>query len=325
MKRLTLALALFASPATAGVGEALDQHILPGFHRFAETTAALDAAAQADCLPAAVTPAFHDAFDAWMAVGDLRLGPSETGALSIAFWPDARGFIPRGLTQMIAAEDPAVTDPAVFAQGSIATRGLFALEMMLFDPAFADYAQGSYSCQLVRALGHDLAAQGAALDAAWSGEFADALRHPGAAGGPYLDDKEALRALFTQLLASLDFTADQRLGRPMGTFDAPRPTRAEAWRSGRSLRDVLLVIEAAQALAHGLADGPLPQTDAAAERIREFATLVVDPGFQDVADPSARFRLEVLQRAVDVMQEAIAEEIGTPLGISAGFNAQDGD
>ena len=44
-----------------------------------------------------------------------------------------------------------------------------------------------------------------------------------------------------------------------------------------------------------------------------------------VADPAKRFKVEALQREVREIQIAVIEEIGTPLGISAGFNALDGD
>lgn len=145
----------------------------------------------------------------------------------------------------------------------------------------------------------------------------------------YLTGDEALRAIYTQLLASLDWTADNRLGRPMGTFDRPRPRMAEAWRSGRSLRNVVLAAEAAHALAHALADGllptGLPRTDAALAQIRAAAGQIGDPAFQDVQDPQARLRVEILQQSVRGMKDAIETEIGATLGITAGFNAQDGD
>jgi len=261
-----------------------------------------------------------------MAVSDLRIGPSETAALSIAFWPDDRGFTARTLSGLIAAEDPVATDPAAYAEVSIAARGFFALERMLYDPAFSGYGPEDYSCRLVRAIAGDLAAQAAALDAAWAEDFAPVLASAGDAGNAtYLSEDEAVRALYTQMVASLEFTADTRLGRPMGTFERPRPKQAEAWRSGRSLRDVVLAVEAARALAHELVAGDLPQTDAAVESVRAAAGRIADPAFQDIADPQARLRVEVLQQAVRAVREAMETEIGSPLGIAPGFNSQDGD
>lgn len=320
-----LALGL-GQPALADVDEAVGRYILPSLSAFAEAAEGLKSAASADCRPEAVMPAFHAAFDAWMTIADLRIGPSETGALSIAFWPDARGFTGRTLSQLIAAEDPLASDPDGYAEVSIAARGFFALEMLLFDPGFLDYAPGSYTCALVQAIATDLARQAEALEASWNHGFATTLRTAGAAGNAtYLDESEALRALYTQLLSGLEFTADQRLGRPMGTFEQPRPARAEAWRSERSLRNVLLSVDAAQALAHALADRDLPETDAAAARVHALAGRITDPAFQGVTEPQERLHVEVVQQAVRTLRSAIEAEVGAPLGIAPGFNAQDGD
>ncbi|MBW4974159.1 imelysin family protein [Roseovarius mucosus] len=324
---LSLSLVLcLAAPSLADVKSALDAHILPAFARFAESADALAETAGADCRPEAMAEAYHTAFDAWIAVSDLRIGPSETGALSVAFWPDGRGSTPRALAQLIAEEDPVAFDPKAYAEVSIAARGLFALDMLMFDPEFSDYAPQSYGCTLAATIAADLALQAHALEAAWSGPFADTLQSAGADGNTaFLTPDEALRAIYTQILTSLEFTADTRLGLPMGTFDQPRPLRAEARRSGRSLRNVVLAAEAAHGLASALADWPLPETQAALARLQVAAARITDPAFQDVTDPQARLRAEVLQQAVRGLQAAIEEEIGAQLGIAPGFNAQDGD
>lgn len=323
-----MALAL-VTPARADVATAVNDHILPGFAQFAVAARALEQTARADCRPDRVLPAWQAAFDAWMAVSDLRIGPSETGALSVAFWPDDRGFTPRTLSGLIAAGDAIGRDPAAYAEVSIAARGLFALEMLLHDPAFSGYGPTDYTCTLVQTVAADLSGQAEALAAGWEA-FAPTLLTAGAQGNAtYLTADEALRAIYTQLLASLDWTAANRLGRPMGSFDRPRPRMAEAWRSGRSLRNVVLAAETAHALAHALADGlvpgGLPRTDAALARVRAAAGQIGDPAFQDVEDPQARLRIEILQQAVQGMKGAIEAEIGAALGITAGFNAQDGD
>lgn len=277
-RALALCLALLAAPAAADAQSALTIRLLPGFHAFTEAAAALQAAAR-DCPSEALAPAYHAAVDAWMAVGDLRISPSEEGALSIAFWPDDRGFTARTLSRMVAAEDPVANDPAAYAEVSIAARGLMALDMLLFDPGFTLEA-GRYTCTLVQTVTVDLAAQAVALEASWTGTFAEALTTPGAPGNVlYLTPDEALRAVYTQLLAGLEMTADSRLGRPMGSFARPHPRLAEAWRSGRSLRNVVLSVEAAQTLAHALADRDLPRTDAAVAQVHVAAGTIDDGSF----------------------------------------------
>lgn len=315
-----------AAPADAGVPEVLDRLVQPGFARFVETTRALAQTARADCRAEAVLPAYHASFDAWMVLADLRLGPLETGALGVAFWPDLRGFIARTLGAMIAAEDPVVQDPAAFAQISIAARGLFALDMMLADPALSGYGAGSYSCVLVQALADDLATQAEALSTGWHEAFAPLLRAPGSpANSTYLTGAEAQRAVYTQIISGLEFTADNRLGRPLGTFERPRPNLAEARRSGRPLRNVLLSAQTAVALAQALAGQALPKTEAALARVQGAAAPIKAADFSDIDTPGARLKLEILQQEIRALKGAIIAEVGMPLGISPGFNAQDGD
>ncbi|MEO1276734.1 MAG: imelysin family protein, partial [Pseudomonadota bacterium] len=66
---------LLVLPAAADVDAALDDHVLPGYARLADETAALDAAAEADCAPEALRPAFHAAYDAWVAISHIQTGP----------------------------------------------------------------------------------------------------------------------------------------------------------------------------------------------------------------------------------------------------------
>lgn len=159
--------------------------------------------------------------------------------------------------------------------------------------------------------------------AEWDGH-ADLLRTAGE-NGTYLSEKEALSTLYTALVAGLEFTADQRLGRPLGTFDRPRPTRAEARRSGRPLRNVTLSLEALHGLARSIADGPIPQTEAGFADALQVAAELDDPEFAGVVDPVERLLVEILQQRVDLLRQSVGTEIGVPLGLSAGFNAADGD
>ncbi|MDO6585618.1 imelysin family protein [Salipiger sp. 1_MG-2023] len=325
MRHLALLALIAATPASAGVPEALDEVILPGFAGFAEAATALSVAASADCTPESLKAPWNAAFDAWTQIGDIRIGPSETGALGVAFWPDVRGFTPRTLGNLIKAEAEVGTDPAAYAEVSIAGRGLFALERMFYDADFSGYEAGSYSCTLVQTMTAELAAQAGALDAGWEG-FSKVLLSAGEEGNTlYLSEGEAMDVLYTQALSGLEFSDVARLGNPLGSFERPRPTRAEAWRSERSLRNVLLNADASVALAHAVGGIPLPVTDAALARLHELAERVSDPSFQDIEDPSARLRVEIVQQQVNAIGEAIKGELGAALGLTAGFNSQDGD
>ena len=308
---LLACLSLATTPALAGTEEALSDHILPGFAGFATAAEALSVTAKANCTAEALKEPWNAAFDAWTQVGDLRMGPTETGALPVYFWPDARGFTPRTLGRLIDDEEPIGTDPETFSEISIAARGLMALEQMLYEDDLSGYAQGSYSCALVQTMATDLSAQAGALEAGWRDGFAQVLRSAGQEGNAlFQTPDEALRGLYTQVLSSLEFTADTRLGRPLGTFERPRPTRAEAWRSGRALGNAVLFADAAADLAITLADTPMPQTRDALDRLHEVADRVTDPALQDIDDPSARLRVEIVQQQVHTLSQTIEAELG---------------
>ncbi|MDT8854913.1 imelysin family protein [Paracoccaceae bacterium Fryx2] len=239
MKRVLLPAMITLCAATAvsaDVNEVVSAQILPGFARFADAAMLLEAAARSDCRPAQVRPAFQTAFDAWTQVADMRIGPSETAALSIAFWPDDRGFTQRALSALTANEDPIARDPVAFADISIAARGLFALEMLLYDPAFSEYGLQDYTCELVRTAAADLSRQATDLERAWSDGFARTLITAGAAdNATYLSGDEATGVLYTQILAGLQM---MRISRRMGA-DFARSWARVSRHSGQSFHGIV--------------------------------------------------------------------------------------
>ena len=325
MLRYFAFLAVFATPLQADVADALDQHIFPGYAAFARTTAALDAAAKADCTAETLRADYNLAFDTWIGVSHLRLGPAEVDgrSLAIAFWPDPKSLGQKAQLALVNAQDPVVNDPAAFGEVSVAARGLSALERLLFAPE--PLGDEVYLCALIRATTADLAANAAAISDEWQSGFAATLLTAGDPGNTrFLTKIEARQALYTALITGFEFAADQRVGRPLGTFDKPRPERAEARVSTRSLRNVTLSLTALQQFAQALAS-ETPLTDAAFVRAFAVAAKVTDPTFADVADPQGWLRAEILQQAIRATRDAAILEIGPALQVGIGFNAADGD
>ncbi|MDJ0995645.1 MAG: imelysin family protein [Dinoroseobacter sp.] len=324
---LCLSLSLPSIAIAQDVGSIVDTHILPGYQSLAAKTQILSTTAQQECTPSSATlqSAYHDAFDAWVSVSHLRFGPSETEdrAFALAFWPDPRGSTPKTLAGLIADADPVIETSEAFRTVSVAGRGFYALEFLLFDPAFVDMGSPEYRCALIQAVLTDIADNSAAILEDWTDRYADLMRNAGE-NGTYRSEEEALRQLFTALSTGLEFTSSARLGRPLGTFDRPKPKRAEARRSERSLRHVVLSLEATRALADLMSDEN-PELDAAFVKALKRAETVDDPSFSGVAELQGRLRVEVLQQQVDLIRQKVAEDLGTSLGIAAGFNSLDGD
>ncbi|MEO0864229.1 MAG: imelysin family protein [Pseudomonadota bacterium] len=317
------ALGFIALPAFADVDRALRDHILPGHEELARATDALASNAAADCSPATVRPAFHAAYDAWIAIGHIQFGPIEDQALTLAmsFWPDPKDSTGKALARLISNQDAIVDDRSAWPEVSAAAQGFTALERLLYE-AQPDQA---YACRLTRIVAAGLADKSADILRDWP-EFASQMTTAGADGNTRFQSPiEAQRAVYTALSTGLEFLHDQRLGRPLGTFDRPRPRRAEARRSERSLRHIQLSLAALEDLAFTLSDGELADTRAAFAAARARADDLNDPTLASVADPGGRFRVELVQQAVRAVQIAVIDDIGKPLGISAGFNALDGD
>lgn len=332
---VALSSGVFAQESGGGKGAlvagVVSEHILPRFASLREETAALDAAAQADCAPrsAPLRAAYHRAFDAWIGVSHLRFGPSEEDhrAFALAFWPDPRAKTPKILRRILSDELKLEEAAASFEEVSIAARGFYALELMLYDPAFAP-AKGESAevaagrCLLVRLIAHDIARNGAAIDADWQG-YQHRLMAPGP-DGVYRSDDEAVQELFKALLAGLEFTAHARLDRPLGSFERPRPLRAEARRSQRSRRNLRLSLEALRELAGLLSPDPALLEPVFASALQDVAK-VREPDFAGIGAVQGRFRLEVVRQNVGLLHDLARVELGPLLGVGEGFNALDGD
>lgn len=319
---LTALYLLLPLPAVADVAEVVNGHILPGYDRLVEETAALAKLAGESCDGATLAPAFHTAFDAWMGVQHIHIGPAEEEgrSLAIAFWPDPKG-LGRKAQLALLTDDPAKLEAEAFAEQSVAARGLTGLERLLWPEATLP----ADPCPLIQATASDLARLAAEIRDGWTGGYADLLLTAGANGNTaYLSSDEARQALFTLVVAGLEHLRDQRLGRPIGTFDRPTPERAEARASGRSLRNVELALLALRDLLEGLS-GAAPKTLAALDRATRLARDLDDPTLAGVASPTGRLKVEVLQQAVEAARLSAVAELGPALGVGVGFNALDGD
>lgn len=321
--RLALVFSTLAVPATAEVQTVVEKHILPRQQALSEAANVLAQAAETDCTAASVKPAFHAAYDTWISVSHIQFGPIEDQGLSLAmaYWPDPKDRTAKALARLSSVSDPIVDSIVAFKEVSAAAQGFTALERVLYDAQ----TDTEYACRLTRAIAQGLAEKSETLVAAWP-QFATLMHTAGAEGNTrFQSEAEAQQALYTALSTGLEFLHDARLGRPLGTFDKPRPLRAEVRRSERSQRHIVLSLAALHDLAKTMHAAEMPKTTAAFAKAITSASKLDDPALAGVSEPSKRIRIEALQRTVKDIQNAVNTEIGKPLGITAGFNSLDGD
>jgi predicted lipoprotein len=317
--------------AASTIQDIVDAHILPRFETLAAQTQLLSDVAVLECDPSsdALRSAYGDAFDAWVSASHLRFGPTEIDdrAFALAFWPDSRGATPRALNTLLTEQDPIVSSAEAYADVSIAARGFYAMEYLLYDDTLMSAGAPSYHCQLIQTISADMAETASRILEDWQSDYAAKLLTPSPTG-TYRSETEALQEVFKSLSTGLQFTAEARLGRPLGTFERPRPTRAEARRSARSATHVMLSLKALQDLAARLAgdDADMSATlDASFERAKSRLAGLDDPTFEGVLDPQTRFKIEVMQQSVESIRTIVRDALGPTLGVAAGFNALDGD
>ena len=117
----------------------VDAHILPRFENLAQQSKHLANTAHADCRTKSpqLRTAYTKAFDAWLATAHLRFGPTEVNnrGFALAFWPDRRGTTPKALAALIKTQDPIIQTAKAYAEVSVAARGFYALEFLIYDPA----------------------------------------------------------------------------------------------------------------------------------------------------------------------------------------------
>lgn len=318
MRGTVLAL-LLATPAAADTAAVVTDHARPGFAAFDDAAARL--AALESCDPQDLRPAFQAAYDAWMAVDHLHLGPAEENgrALAILFWPDAKGAGAKAQAALLKG-DAAAPSLEGMAQQSVAARGLTGLERLLYPKVDLP----GDSCALVQVTIGDLARQAEVLAAGW-GPFGEELLTAGQPGNArFLKAEEATQALFTQLATGLEFVADRRIGRPLGSFDKPRPDLAEGHASGRARANITLSLQALRGLAMAL--GPdSGKTLAAFDHAIRLAQGLDDPNLDSIGTPQGWLKLDILQQAVRATRDTAVAELGPALGVEIGFNSQDGD
>lgn len=319
--RVFIAFLFLASPAWSDITDLVKDHITPRYTTLATATQELASIASRTCNVEAIKPAYHLAYDAWISVAHISFGPVEDMnlALQMAFWPDPRDKTGKALARLVTSRDPIVDTASGFATVSAAAQGFPALERLLYE----SQSDPDYTCKLTQAVAQSLAEKSQNLNRAWP-DFAAGLLSI-EKSDRFQTEEEVLRASYTALNTSLTILHDQRLGRPLGTYEKPRPRRAEARRSARSLRHVLLVLDSLEHMTRSFSDQPLEMTLAAFSVAKKRALSLNDPSFSGASQPQQRIRIEALQQRVKDIQKAVVAEVGIPMGLTINFSSLDGD
>ena len=320
----------------------IDQVIVPAYTEHARVMHGLGPAIERHCMgdsaedDAAVRAAFDEAMDAWQRAWPFGIGPVMHGAgrARIAFWPGRPGSAARQMRKVLRTRDESLLDPAVLAGKSVAVKDLQALERLLFS-----VPRDAYTCGLAGAIGRYQSNLAEEILHEWTreGGFRQAALAAGGDSDEYADDAEVARDVMRVLSESIDAVIAQKLEAPLGERVAKaKPKRAESWRSGRSMRNIVLNIESIRALvetsggfadlvtAHGesgLAEDLRMGLADAASKARAVALPLKDA----VSDPAERAKVLDLLGSLRALRAQVTGPLSRATGLLVGFNSQDGD
>jgi predicted lipoprotein len=335
-----------AAEAARAVLAVVDRQIIPAYRALAQAADAQEKAwmAFAGDRAAGDVEALRAAYgvtaDAWARAQLVKTGPISLFLRyeRFAYWPEARNVTQRMLDALIASNDPKELAPETLVRDSIAAQGLTALERLLYD--------GDTSAQLLKAPGRagewrtevglgmarNLSSIAKDVVADWTA--ADGVRAAIAADKGwkmiFANTQEAASLLLTDLVTAFRLMHDVKLLPVMGaSADVARPRVAEAWRSGRSQRDLKLNLESAQAMtkiwAESIPAAHRTKLDSLyAAALKGVDAMPADLG-EAAADPKRRPLVETARVGIKAVQVELAATLPIDLGITLGFNSLDGD
>lgn len=180
-----------------------------------------------------------------------RLGPK------IDSWPVREDTMEENLAVM----EP--IDLEVVRGLGAASRGLPAMEYLIFDPRGADLAlarfedaTGDQRCRYATALAEDLQVNAEAMVEAWShqgDDYLGALVASGQAGSPFMSVREASNEIVNRMLFLAEDIMRLKLGQPLGLESGgeAQPEKVESRYSDHSIEDILANLEGLENLYRG--------------------------------------------------------------------------
>jgi predicted lipoprotein len=273
--------------------------------------------------------------DAWQQVQLLRLGPSELFMrhFRLEMWPDRSNSAGKQLRKLKQKKDEKALQVDNFRNASVAVQGLSAYERLVFAKdskanQFTGDAAGKYQCQLLQAISISVETISADLLKEWQGVHYKTLTSAGKDNDTFATDKEVATVFINELSTQLQFVLEKKFKRPLdGKYF--KGIRAESWRSGRSIRNIVINIESAQQVyqlgfkAHirdKALQKKLQQQFKQALAVGKALEMPLQQAVNEKADALAQWNQQVV-----ALKNTLSIELPKAVDIVLGFNSLDGD
>jgi predicted lipoprotein len=331
---LCLVAVIWAAPARAGddaLTRLVERFIIPHYQALALTADAQEKAWSDFCGKPdligfkALQQAYLATADSWSQIEFLRYGPisEDFRAERLSYWPERKNATAKGLAALL--EKKGVTDlaPELFVKNSVAAQGLPALERLLFDDnAETEMLNGTHRerrCAVGQAIAWNVVTIAHEVRAAWSNDVTEKIEDPE-------DAKQATSRIATDFLSAFATMRDDKL-RPVLGKDVltARPLLAERWRSRRSKRALTLNLETALDVSKIVMEGKKGSTPSTINTALSFAEALPEDFGPAVTDTRQRPQFYLVLDALSAARDKAHDEIPPLLGVTVGFNSQDGD
>ncbi|WP_373505632.1 imelysin family protein [Aestuariivirga sp.] len=317
-----------ANPRTDYVFERIvTEVVVPGFKSLETAARAHESAWTAYCTePSAVgrdrlDASFHEVADRWASAEMMRTGPASEDFRHerFYFWPERKNAVERALAAAMNGEDGAPFTARRIGGESAALQGLPALERLLFGngtdrPGLSGEGEGKRRCELGSAIAGNAARLASEMNSGWEKRSGDI-------------SAEAKASLATDLVTAFAIIKDTKIEAVIGDTEADvKPRAAEFWRSGRSMRDIVLNLET-MGRVNAILFEVLPEEvalPAATQTAIDIARSITG-NLADLAAGPERSSAILLRDSVDAAQDRAAIEVPAALGVTVGFNSLDGD
>jgi len=327
-------------------------HIIPRYDFFLRQTIFLDKETTKFCKNPSksnlqnIRNAFHSASDAWAGVEHIRFGPidEKLRLQRIFYWPDKHNVGSRHFRSLIQSKNVSKLTPEIFPTISVALQGFPALERLLFSKTekfFDKSSNPQFLCKLASAISNNLRQISKNILNEWKNQTKNKKHKSLSRNKISNEDSELFKKQFESLYGSLRIIYELKLSRILGeTPNDSRPKRTEAWRSRRSLRNIILNLEALQQLFNGEGvigmDKIIENNNPKTNTVKDFKTFLKKtlstaknislPLHKAVSDQIQFKQVNLLQTQVLTLIGFVRTRISAELGLAGpGFNSLDGD
>ncbi len=356
IKQIAVVLVLSMVSAAAGIAaqspvsetdfarEAVESVYQPGFERFSQASGQFLSTAQNSCeSPSSeslleLQARFAETVAAFSAIELYRIGPmlEDNRQNRLFYWPDKRRVGERQLRELLADSAASGLSAKDISGKSVTLQGLPALERLLYGKSSTQHlaqASDTTDCKVVTAIAGNLHTMAMALNQGWQDDSAlvQSMVQPESGSAHFRTNDEVLRSLVTQIIVAIDIVLDRKIAAL--TDEDAHLQQAPLWRSQQTLSMIRSNLDSVRALSvdTGLArvgelDNELGfefrSADQLLQKLQALPTLTSDSG--KLTD-DANSLLQTLTAVVGGIKYTLNDRFTAALGITAGFNSEDGD